>query len=357
MPNINLRDARNRDALVRAESVGQTQVVRYVDNSGGAVTLRRVLKGTLDQGLDALVAAHGDLDGVAAALVVGDPEVDIERAGQFLIEPRRVYLNDENRIVYRIVQTEIVRGPDGAERERRPKRRAAANVDGEIPLSWTGRKIKKADALTRFVFHRKLQIVHVNGLTYDFLYGIAKELAEADSLMLLGAGPSGKEPLIISSGSTPCRGFLEGRIDGDRYVLLLHLSRMELKRPAPIVAVVMEAPVATAAQTPPPAVATPAPAPPAKPHKPTVAEVMAATAPQSPVPSAAVEESAKAALGETVAGVKTARRRKTAETVAGSLAPDSATPSTARTAAETPTAKPARKRASRTRPAGDAPAT
>jgi hypothetical protein len=31
---------------------------------------------------------------------------------------------------------------------------------------------------------------------------------------------------------TPYRGFLEGRIDGENYILLLHLSNMELKLPA-----------------------------------------------------------------------------------------------------------------------------
>jgi hypothetical protein len=31
----------------------------------------------------------------------------------------------------------------------------------------------------------------------------------------------------------PCRGFLEGRVDGEKYQLMLHLSDMELKRAAP----------------------------------------------------------------------------------------------------------------------------
>jgi hypothetical protein len=130
---------------------------------------------------------------------------------------------------------------------------------------------------------------------------MAKELAEADSLMLLGAGKSGKDPLMFRRGSTPYRGFLEGRIDGEKYVLLLHLSKMELKTPA-----VIDAPAATVTQTadaaaqlatatvpapepktvPVEAPATvqakatePAPAPAAEPsgRKPTVADVLAAT--------------------------------------------------------------------------------
>ena len=49
--------------------------------------------------------------------------------------------------------------------------------------------------------------------------------------MLLGAGPKGNQPLILRRGSVPYRGFLEGRIEGDKYCLLLHLSNLELKQP------------------------------------------------------------------------------------------------------------------------------
>jgi hypothetical protein len=211
------------------------------------------------------------------------------------------------------VQTEIVRGTDGMERERRPKKRVAGNVDGEIPLTWTGRKMKKADALARFVFHSKLQIVHVNGLTYDFLYGIAKELADADSLMLLGAGASGKEPLILRHGTTPCRGFLEGRIDGDKYVLLLHLSKMELKAPPPVVAAeaTVSPMVQLAASAPTAVVAAPVP-PSDVPKKPTVSDVLAATSHVMPTPTMP----AKAGIAETVEAAKTAKRRSKAPAIA-----------------------------------------
>jgi hypothetical protein len=90
---------------------------------------------------------------------------------------------------------------------------------------------KKSDVFNKFVFVTKIQIVHVNGLTYDFLYGMAKELEEQKSLMLMGAGPKSTQPLVFMRGGTPYRGFLEGRTDGDRYCLILHLSNLELKAP------------------------------------------------------------------------------------------------------------------------------
>ena len=89
--------------------------------------------------------------------------------------------------------------------------------------------IPKSKAVKMFAFTRKYQIRHINGLTFDFLQDIARELHEKDVLMLLGAGSNGIGPLVMSTGGTPYRAFLEGRVDGDRYCLLLHLTNLELK--------------------------------------------------------------------------------------------------------------------------------
>jgi hypothetical protein len=337
MPGINLRDQRNRDAVVRGESVGQSAQVHYVDKDGAAVKLRKVLKATTEHGFGRLLRELGGGDDakLADALLASDPDVDMERIGMFLTDTSRVFVNDKGEIAYQIEQVEIVRSPTGEEKERRPRRQPEPNVEGEFPISWTGRLVKKDDAARRFVFSGKLQIMHVNGLTYDFLYGMAKELAEANSLMLLGAGKSGKDPLIFRRGSTPHRGFLEGRIDGDKYVLLLHLSKLELKKPAvvDVAAVVQDAavaaaaaPVAPAAPEPPPVqpvVETPvqAPAEVAAPRKPTVAEVLAATSgPAEPTTSAKDE------LGDNVAAAETSKRRKSADAVSANAAPDGEAP-------------------------------
>ena len=91
--------------------------------------------------------------------------------------------------------------------------------------------IPKREAIRKFVFVQKMQLAHINGLTYDFLYGMAKELEAKDSLLLLGAGPKSNQPLILRRNSMPYRGFLEGRTRGETYRLVLHLSNLELKAP------------------------------------------------------------------------------------------------------------------------------
>ncbi len=233
MPNINLTDSRKRDAVVKAENIGVDDEIRYVDSDGKNAYTRKILKATVDHDYDTLVKIYDDdPEKMALALVDGDPEVDMEKCGVFLWGVSKVYVNSDDGIVYRIEQTEIVRDAHGEIKEKRPRRRSESNVDSDIPLTWTGKQIDKAEALRKYVFASKLQIVHVNGLTYDFLYGMASELAENDSLMIVGGGSKGRDPLIFRSGSIPYRGFLEGRVDGDKYILLLHLSNMELKLPS-----------------------------------------------------------------------------------------------------------------------------
>ena len=231
MPNINITDSRKRDAVVKAESVRVSEPVRYVGPKGGRCYTRRVLKSTVDHDFETLVEQAGSPEKLADALVAGDPEVDLEIFGTNLWNVNRVYTGPGDELVFRIEQFEIVRGPHGKFRERRPRERAEANVDSDVPLTWTGTLLPKREVYNRYIFSSKLQIVHVNGLTFDFLFGMAKTLHEAQAMMLIAGGKSGKQPLVFRRGSVPYRGFLEGRIDGDRYILLLHLSNMELKPP------------------------------------------------------------------------------------------------------------------------------
>ena len=73
----------------------------------------------------------------------------------------------------------------------------------------------------------KYQLKHGNGLTFDFLYKIAKDLHDKDSFMMLGG--KGNEPLVINDGGKPYRAFLEGKIKDKSYVLIMHLSNQEYK--------------------------------------------------------------------------------------------------------------------------------
>lgn len=228
---INLTDSRGRDAEVSAEGVAPVQEVRWVDADGAGVTSRRVLRGSADRDIEALEARFGDLQKVGEALVEADPEVDLESYGSFLEDVSRVYVNPDGEVCYRVTHYEVLCTPDGEEGEKRPREENRSNVSGEATIKWTGKKMKKAEVVKRFVFANKMQIRHVNGLTFDFLFGIAKELESEGCMMLLGGGEKGNEPLVFRQAGLPYRGFLEGRTEGDRFALVLHLTNQELKRP------------------------------------------------------------------------------------------------------------------------------
>lgn len=230
MRKINITNENKRDAQVGFEGQLPKNTVRQVLPGDRQRQNVRILKTTLETDIDQLLANHdADPDKLAEALIAGDPEVDIEKTGQYIPQTRKLYVDHNNRIVYSIATEEIVFAADGTEKERRPYEQADANIATDKPLRWSGKMIPKTKAINMFVFSRKYQVRHVSGLTYDFLYDMAKKLHEANSMMLIGGGEKGVSPLVFSSGGVSYRGFLEGRIQDEKYCLLLHLSNLELK--------------------------------------------------------------------------------------------------------------------------------
>jgi hypothetical protein len=174
----------------------------------------------------------------AAQLIDGDPELDLQSAGRLLRDASTVYLDPAAPapvIATEFRDIEIVYTPDGQEKERRSRVFRQANVDTTSPLK-IARRLPAAECLTKFVFRTMQQLVHTDGLTFDFLHGLAKSLHDSRSMGLLGAGPKGAGPLVLRDGGLPFRAFLYGEAEGAgddaRYRLLLLLSDQELKLPA-----------------------------------------------------------------------------------------------------------------------------
>lgn len=230
MRKIHLTNAGGRDATVSMEGL-RPPVGTRPGLPDREVSFSRYLACT-EAGLhDRLVAAHGE--DYAEALIAGDPEIDMEQVGRRIEGTDRIYLSSTGDVLYaapRVV--EVIIGPDGVEKQRRAPEDVESNINAEdIPIRWTGRKMPRREVVRRLVFRRTVQIRHVDGVTYDYLYDMAKTLAEEDAVMMLGAGDRGRDPLVFQTNGSPYRAFLEGRVDGERYKLLLHLSNMELKRP------------------------------------------------------------------------------------------------------------------------------
>jgi hypothetical protein len=228
MRKINLSNDSKRDAEVAYGTSFHRPSPVYKTADGKRGQSERRVKATMSTTDAALLAQYGE--GLADALIAGDPEVDMERFGLKVEGVKKVFITPGQKVAYGVTLNEHVYLPDGTEKEVRPEQTTTANIatDG-IPIRWTGKLIPREKAMRMFMFKKSYQIQHVNGLTYDFLFDMAKKLAEADSMMLVGGGQKGTDPLVMANGGTPYRAFLEGRVDGDKYALILRLTNMELK--------------------------------------------------------------------------------------------------------------------------------
>lgn len=226
---LHITNADGRDATVQLHAIKAPKPPRK-GIPDRAVRFRRYVAATESSTHDALTAQFGADYG--QALIDGDPEVDVELVGREIGATNVVQLSSKGEILYSAPQVvEVLLGPDGQERERRQPEDTPANVNDEMPVRWTGRTMPRSEVVRRYVFRRTLQLRHVDGLSYDCLHAMATELHEGDQVVLIGAGARGRKPLIFQVNGSPYRGFLEGKVDGTRYQLLLHLSNMELKRP------------------------------------------------------------------------------------------------------------------------------
>lgn len=228
MRAINLSNAFRRNAQVGLEAPASTKSGICMTHADGlAFRNVRILRATVDTGVANLMDIHGD--NLTDVIADSDPEIDIERVGMLLGKAKRVFVDNKGKISHSVQRRQVFYNPDGSVKDERKFHVADSNINIDIPLKWTGKLIPRAEAARKFVFVRKYQVKHVNGLTFDFLYDIAKTLADKDCMMLIGAGEKGVGPLVMTRGALPYRAFLEGRIDGNSYCLILHLTNLELK--------------------------------------------------------------------------------------------------------------------------------
>jgi len=229
MRYINLSNNKDRDAKVVFKSLRSPPAVNMVAKSGEIVKNRRLLKGTSINSLSTLLRRFSDPNQLAEEIIEKDPEVDLDLAGKTLNISDRVYIDPDEEVVYKVRKNEKIFLPNGDLKEERVPRYLDANIAIKHAINWTGKMIPRNKLYNKVVFVRNYQICHVNGLTYDFLFSMAKELAQKDSMMMMAGGEKGNKPLVFNDGGKPYRAFLEGRVDESKYCLIMHLTDLELK--------------------------------------------------------------------------------------------------------------------------------
>ena len=229
MRYIRLTDNKKRDARVQYISPRKRKAGSYRSSKGEEIKSYRFINDTDSYNPQNLLALHEDTEALAEQLIKDDPEIDLEKAGRMIDYASQVWIAEDGKVLYSAKMMDIVYTPEGDVKSTEDFEDQEATVMEDIALPWTGKMFPISGVLTKFVLLRKLQICHLDGLTFDFLHGMAKNLHEAKSMLFLGGGPAGKDPLIFQRNGTPLRGFLEGRVKEGSYLLVLHLSNLELK--------------------------------------------------------------------------------------------------------------------------------
>lgn len=122
----------------------------------------------------------------------------------------------------------VIRAPDGTEKTREDFVDVEATVtEDSAAMVWTGRLLPIEEAVRKFAFTKQLHLRHVSGLTFQFLYDMAKkELHAAKKMVFLGSGAKGQGPSFSPPTARPTAASWRGRVDGDAYRLVLHLSNL-----------------------------------------------------------------------------------------------------------------------------------
>jgi hypothetical protein len=229
MRNINISNEKKRDSFVKLDFVIPKRTWQYLTPDKQKTHTFKIIKYTDKETLINLKEKYCEGNDLANALIDGDPEINLEMTGRFLKQISKVLVSPKQKIVHHVTIREIKFNPKNEPIEEKIPEEVPSNIAIEgKPLVWTGKFIPKNEAIKKFIFVRKYQLKHTSGLTFDFLYDMAKQLDEKKALMLIGSDAKGA-PLILTHNGKPYRGFLEGRIQEDKYMLILHLSNIELK--------------------------------------------------------------------------------------------------------------------------------
>lgn len=205
---INLGDTKGRNAEVVFTNFTKKSSVKKQTTDGKEVFSQKILKYTSKNSYPALLNQFGDASKVANELISGNPEIDLEMSGRMIQGSSRLIIDKNLKPVSKINKKEVVFTPDGNISEERIPKELIANILGEIPVKLTGKLFPKNEIYNKLVFAKKYQLSHVNGLTFDFLFEIAKELSDKDSLMMLAAGAKSNEPLVFQDGRKKLPWFL-----------------------------------------------------------------------------------------------------------------------------------------------------
>lgn len=239
---ISLCDDSARDAFVGINPCNEVKNFITEDsendiNEQTPIVYKRIIKSTTSSDITNLISKNGgNLIQVAKQIIAEDIDVDMEETGRFAEPMKSVYVNKDNKCAHYVYFQEELLDSNGEVFEKRAYTKEDSNIQSSLlPIRMTGLYVPIEEAVRRFAFTGHYQLHHLSGLTFDFLFDIAKKLEDSKSLAFVGAGENGTDPIVLVKGGKRYRGFLYGkthttaRSQSMSYSLQLLLTDIDLK--------------------------------------------------------------------------------------------------------------------------------
>lgn len=167
---------------------------------------------------------------ITESLIKSDPEIDMQLIGKPVRIRSLAYLDEQRKPTahFRLVEEKLT--ADGVVKETKPYKATEPNIELPVQISSKGNQTSD-DLVQKFVLHKIYQVIHLDSLSFDFLFKLSAEIQPLGFVRASG-GIKGNEPLILRREGLPAFAYLRGRVDGDKYCCTLHLTHTELKAPA-----------------------------------------------------------------------------------------------------------------------------
>ena len=140
---IKLANDKKRDAEITFRSMNPKPAIRMVLESGGAVISKRAIKATSETSIKALLSNYDEKpkEGVdfklqkaaklSEDLINSDLEINLELTGKFIDDVSRVYINEEEKPVFRVKKVEKIFSPKAELKEEREPKYNESNIAGD----------------------------------------------------------------------------------------------------------------------------------------------------------------------------------------------------------------------------------
>lgn len=165
-------------------------------------------------------------------LLNSNKEFDLEECGKYIQRLKRIVVNEEYNIVPNYKMIKKLTLPDNSIKEK-PYNITRANINiPDNPLIILNKNwISKDTLLENYIFDRNYFIKHISREQFDSLHKLAKKLNESNQMAEIIAynkEEAKRTPIILrSKGKNYPKAYLEGRVNDEQFVLILHLSNRE----------------------------------------------------------------------------------------------------------------------------------